>query len=124
MLVINSLITILMMKTIMTKERGDIALLKSIGFTDRSLRAWQISRTLLVLAAAVITGTLLSNVLAPYTIGPIFAMMGATSIELKTNTMEACVLFPLLLFAVTGVSASICAGGVKKVDLKEVNNIE
>lgn len=123
-LVINSLITILMMKTIMTKERGDIALLKSIGFTDHSLRAWQISRTLLVLAAAVITGTLLSNVLAPYTIGPIFAMMGATSIELNTNTMEACVLFPLLLFAVTGVSASICAGGVKKVDLKEVNNIE
>lgn len=123
-LVINSLITILMMKTIMTKERGDIALLKSIGFCDRSLGAWQIARILLILTAAILTGTILSNVLAPYIIGPIFAMMGATSIELVTNIFEAFVLYPLLLFVMTGASAFLCARGVGKVDLKEVNTIE
>lgn len=123
-LIINSLITILMMKTIMTKERGDIALLKSIGFTDRSLYAWQIARVLLVLAAAVIVGTFLSKLLAPYTIAPIFAMMGATSIELVMGTFETYVFYPALLFVVTGISAMLCAGGVKRVDLKEVNNIE
>jgi len=123
-LVINSLITILMMKTIMTKERGDIALLKSIGFTDRSLRAWQTSRILLVLTAAVVMGTILSNIFGPYLIGPVFARMGGTSIELVTSTFEACVLYPLVLFLVTGMSALICAGGVKKVDLKEVNSME
>ena len=123
-LVINSLITILMMKTIMTKERGDIALLKSIGFTDLSLRAWQITRILLVLITAIIAGTILSNVSAPYLIGPIFAMMGGSSMELVTNALEAFVLYPLLLFVVTGLSASICAGGVRKVDLKEVNSME
>lgn len=123
-LVINSLITILMMKTIMTKERGDIALLKSIGFCDRSLMAWQIARILLVLTAAILTGTILSNVLAPYIIGPIFAMMGATSIELVTRTPASCILYPLLLSAATGASAFLCAGGVKTVDLKEVNTME
>lgn len=123
-LVINSLITILMMKTIMTKERGDIALLKSIGFAERSVRAWQIARILLILAAATAAGTILSNVLAPYVIGPIFAMMGATSIELITGTFEAVVLYPLLLFAVTGMSAFLCARGVGNVDLKEVNAME
>jgi len=123
-LVINSLITVLMMKTIMTKERGDIALLKSIGFTNRSLAAWQTLRILLVLIASIVMGTILSNVSAPYLIGPIFATMGGTSIELVTSTFEACVLYPLLLFVVTGVSALICAGGVKKVDLKEVNSME
>ncbi len=123
-LVINSLITILIMKTIMTKERGEIALLKSMGFTDGSLRAWQITRILLILTAAIIMGTILSKVLAPYTIGPIFAMMGATSMKLVMNSFEAYVLYPLLLFVVTGISSFICARGVRKVDLKEVNTIE
>lgn len=123
-LVINSLITVLIMKTIMAKERGDIALLKSIGFTNRSLEGWQTARVLLVLAASIVLGTVLSNLLAPYLIGPIFAMMGGTSIKLVTGTVEAYVYYPLLLFAVTGVTAMLCAGGVKKVDLKEVNDIE
>lgn len=123
-LVINSLITVLIMKTIMAKERGDIALLKSIGFTNRSLAGWQTARVLLVLASSIVLGTVLSNLLAPYLIGPIFAMMGGTSIKLVTGTVEAYVYYPLLLFAVTGVTAMLCAGGVKKVDLKEVNDIE
>lgn len=123
-LVINSLITVLLMKTIMAKERGDIALLKSIGFTDRSLTGWQTARVLLVLTASIVLGTVLSNLLAPYIIGPIFAMMGGTSIELVTGTVEAYVYYPLLLLAVTGLTAMLCAGGVKRVDLKEVNDIE
>lgn len=123
-LVINGLITVLLMKTIMTKERGDIALLKSLGFEDRSLKGWQTARVLLILVVSVIAGTLLSNLLAPYIIGPIFAIMGATSIKLVTGTVEGYVVYPLLLLAVTGLTAFLCAGGVKKVDLKEVNDIE
>lgn len=123
-LIINSLVTILIMKSIMAKERGDIALLKSIGFTDISLRAWQSARVLIILAAAVIIGTILSNLSAPYIIGPIFAMMGASSIELVTTTWQTCIVYPLLLFIVTGICAMVCAGGVAKVDLKEVNSME
>lgn len=123
-LVINSLITVLMMKTIMTEEHGTIALLKSIGFSGGALRAWQTARVLLVLIAAIFTGTLLASLLAPVVIGPIFAMMGGTSIELVTGTFKAYVLYPLLLLAATGLSAILCAGGVKHVDVKEVNTIE
>lgn len=123
-LVINSLITVLLMKTMMAKERGDIALLKSIGFADRSLKGWQTVRVLILLAASAAAGTLLSNLFAPYIIGPIFAMMGATSIQLVMGTVEVYVFYPLLLFTVTGITAMLCSGGVKKVDLKEVNDIE
>ncbi len=123
-LVINSLITILMMKTIMTEEHGTIALLKSIGFSSAALRAWQIARVLIVLVTAILAGTLLSNLLAPVFIGPIFAMMGGTSMELVTGTFEAYILYPLLLLAATGISAAFCAGGVRRVDVKEVNQME
>lgn len=123
-LVLNSLITVLVMRIIMVKDRGDIALLKSIGFTSRTLMAWQTARVLLVLAAAVVLGAVLSNLLAPVIISPIFAMMGGTSIELVTGTWKAYVFYPLLLFAATWIAAALCAAGVKSVDLKEVNNIE
>ena len=123
-LAINSLITILMMKTIMTKERGDIALLKSVGFANGSVKAWQTARILLVLVAAIVVGTILSNLTAPYIMQPIFGMMGANRIELVVNPLEAYLIYPLLLLAVTGVSAFLCAGAVKKVDLREVNSME
>lgn len=123
-LTINSLITVLTMKTMMAGERGDIALLRSIGFGKQSLRRWQIERILLVLAAAILTGIVLAKVLSPVTIGPIFAMMGASSIELAADPLETYVVYPLLLLVVTGFSAFLCAGEVGKVDSKEVNNVE
>lgn len=123
-LIINSLITILLMKTIMTKERGDIALLKSLGFRNRAVRKWQTKRILIILIVAIVMGTILSNLLAPFIIGPIFSMMGANKIELVMNPLEAYVVYPLLLLVVTGVSAMICAGDVRKVDLREINDIE
>ena len=123
-LLINSLITVLLMKTIMTKEQGDIALLKSIGFADRAVRGWQMARIMIILVMAILMGTVLSNLSAPFVMEPIFAMMGANKIDLIMNPLEAYVLYPLLLLTVTGISAYICAGAVKKVDLKEVNTME
>lgn len=120
-LLINSLITVLMMKVMMAKERGDIALLKSIGFRNHALRSWQISRILMLLAVAIALGTLLSKILGPVTVGLVFDMMGATKVKLCVNPVEAYLIYPLLLLAVTGFAAFLCAGGVKNVDVKEVN---
>lgn len=120
-LIINSLITALMMKTMMAKERGDIALLKSIGFRNGALRSWQMERILILLVSAILLGTLLSKLLGPVTVGQVFDMMGATQVKLYVNPVEAYLVYPLLLLAVTGVPAFLCAGGVKNVDVKEVN---
>jgi len=123
-LVINSMITVLMMKAMMTKERGDIALLKSLGFSEGSIRGWQIQRILLILVIAIGMGNILSKVLAPFTIEPIFKMMGASEVQLEVKPLEAYVLYPLLLLGVTGISALLCTGEVKKVEAREVNHIE
>ena len=123
-LVINVLITVLMVKTFITKERGEIAMLKSIGFADRTIRGWQSMRIVCVLAAAILAGTLLSRILGPVTVGAVFSVMGATSIKLVANPLEAYVLYPVLMLAVTGSAAYLCAAEVKKVDTKEINTIE
>lgn len=123
-LVINGLITALMMKAMIAKERGDIALLKSIGFSNQKICVWQIERVLLILLVSIVSGALLSKLLAPCTIGPIFAMMGANKIQLEVKPLETYVIYPLILLVVTGFVACLCALEVRKVDAREVNNIE
>lgn len=123
-LTINGLITALTMKTIMTKEKGDIALLKSMGFRNHIVRKWQWVRICLVLAVSIGSGIVISRLISPYVVGPVFVMMGATQIKLTTNPLEAYIIYPLLLMAVTGAIAMLCTKAVKKVDLKEVNNVE
>lgn len=121
---INVLITMLTMKTLIARERGEIAMLKSIGFSDRSIKVWQSIRILLVLCFSILSGTLLSSPIAKVTIAPIFVMMGGTSIELITKPIEAYMVYPLLLLMVTGAAAYLCASEIKKVDLKEINTLE
>ena len=65
-----------------------------------------------------------SKLIAPITIGQIFAMMGANKVQLEVKPLEAYVLYPLLLLTVNGVVAFLCSGEVKKVNAREVNNVE
>lgn len=123
-LLVNSLITALMMKTFIAKEWGEIAMLKSIGFANRTIRGWQTVRILLILATAIAIGTAASKLLIPVAIAPIFAMMGGTHMKLVTEPLQAYMLYPALLLFVTGVVAYLGAGEVCRVDCKEINNME
>lgn len=123
-LIINMLITVLMVKTLIARERGEIAMLKSIGFADKTIRGWQSMRILIVLFAAILAGSLLSGILDSFIIGSVFAIMGATSIHLVKNPLETYLLYPALMLAVTGITAYLCAAKIKSVDVKEINTLE
>jgi len=123
-LFINIMITALTMKTLIAREQGEVVILKSIGFSNRALKGWQSMRILLVLFIAIFVSVLLSELLSPVMVGPVFSMMGGTNIKLVTRPFEAYVLYPLIMLAVTGTAAYLCAGWVKKVEFKEINTIE
>lgn len=121
---INALITILMIKIFITKEKGEIAMLKSIGFRNRAIRFWQCTRISIVLVVAIILGIISSKFLGPITAGKVFSIMGVNNIVFKIEALEVYLVYPLILFIVTMVIAYLCTGAVKKVDLKEINNME
>ena len=121
---INILITALMMKTLMTREHGEIALLKSLGFSRSSLRLWQTARITIVLFFAIILGILLSLVLGPVTVGQIFSFMGANHIQLVIRPLEVYFKYPLIVLGATTAAAFLCSAGVNRVDFKEINNLE
>ena len=121
---INILITALMMKTLMTREHGEIALLKSLGFSRSTLRIWQTVRISIILFFAIILGIILSILLGPVTVGQVFTYMGANHIKLVVIPIEVYIKYPLLVLAATTTAAFICSRGVDQVDFKEINNLE
>lgn len=123
-LCINTLISILMMKIFITKEKGEIAMLKSVGFRNSSIRAWQSARISIVLVVAIVLGAILSKFLGPVTVGQVFAMIGVHNIVFKVEALEVYLVYPIILLIVTTIVAYLSAGAVKKVDLKEINNME
>lgn len=123
-LCINILVTVLMVKSFITKEKGEIGMLKAIGFRDSSLVAWQTIRIGIVLVIAIVLGTLFSSPVSKFTSGQVFKIMGAQSIEFTIKPMEVYIIYPLLVFGVTAIAAMLTALQIRKISASETSNIE
>lgn len=121
---INGLITILMMKTFLTKETGEIALLKSLGFRDRTIETWQVGRITIILVFSVIMGIIISGVAGTQIGYLIFNSMGAYGVKLTVKPLEVYVIYPLLILGVNVIMSIIAYRSMKKVDLVQVTNME
>ena len=123
-LFINGLITILLIRTFVTRERGEISLMKNIGFNNRFLKLWQIIRIIIVLFVSVTLGTLLSNPLNPVISRYTFGIMGAPQMPLNVVAFEVYFLYPMLLLFGTAAAAIFGSVAVNKIDFREINNVE
>ncbi len=121
---INILVSVLMVKSFIAKETGEIGMLKAIGFRNSSIRLWQTTRIGIVLIISIIIGILLEKPLGQISTGAVFRMMGASSIEFKTNILEEYVAYPLIVLIVTLLSSYIASGKVKRISASETSNIE
>lgn len=123
-MIINMLVTILVSKTFLTKEKGEIGMLKAIGFDNRFLIRWQVLRIGIILVLAVIVGALLSEPLAQISVGKVFEMMGATHIDFVVKPLEVYVIYPLLLLVATLTGTFISMQQIRGISAQETNNIE
>jgi len=123
-LFINWLITILLIRTFVTRERGEISLMKNIGFNNHSLKLWQILRIVIVLFVSVTLGALLSNLFNPVIARYTFGIMGAPKMPMYVDAFEVYFLYPLILFLGTAIAAIFGSLAVNKIDFKEINNVE
>lgn len=121
---INILVAVLMVKSFITREKGEIALLKAIGFKNNPLTLWQTLRIGIVLIVSVLVGALVSSPLSSLIITPIFRMMGAYSIEFEIRAFEVYLVFPLTVLAATAFAAFISAQGLRKISSADISNNE
>ncbi|MDE7179310.1 MAG: ABC transporter permease [Lachnospiraceae bacterium] len=121
---INALVAVLMVKSFITKEKSEIALLKAIGFKNNSLTLWQTMRIGIVLIVSVLAGAMSSLPLSHLIITPIFRMMGAYSIEYEIRGVEVYLLYPMFVLAVTAAAAFLSAQGLRRIASSDISNNE
>ncbi len=121
---INVFVVVLMQKMFLIRERGEIGMLKSIGFSNGALIGWQIKRIMLVLFLGIVLGTLTGAPFSEITSGRVFQMMGAEKIEFVINPLEIYAVYPAALFCITVLACAITMRRVKTVSVQEMNHIE
>lgn len=117
------LITLLMEKLFITREKAEIAMMKSIGFRYSSIRMWQIIRMSFVVLVSMMISIPLSLFSNQFLLKPIFAIMGA-QVEIQVNALQAYVFYPGILLIGIIIATIVATHSIKHVDIKEMNNLE
>lgn len=123
-MMINILVVVLMEKSFIIKEKGEIAQLKALGFRSNTIIIWQTLRIAIVIIIAAVAAALLSNPIGQLTTGAIFRMMGAQSITFEISILESYIIYPLIVTLVTVLSAFVVAQQIRKISSSEINTIE
>mgnify|MGYP002518244977 CR=1 FL=1 len=124
-LIIVVLIAVLMERSFIAKERSEIALLKAIGFRNRSIVMWHSLRFVIVSVISTIISLATLIPLTQFAVGPVFSMMGANyGMEYAIDPIQVFVVYPLIVMATTLVSAMLTALHTRTIKSSEVSGVE
>lgn len=124
-IILAALITVLMERSFIAKEKAEIALMKAIGMRNSKIYAHHTVRFLIVVTAAVIVAELLGMPLTKLCIDPIFRMMGLEmGIEYLQDPVEIYIIFPIIILASTIAGAFFTSLYTRKIKSSDTANIE
>lgn len=121
---VNILVTVLMTKNFLIREKSEIAILKAMGFGNSSLILWQSLRIGIVQALSILLATLLSTPLCHLCIEPIFQQMGASSITFEIRPLEVFVLYPLIMLGITVLTAVLTALQLRHIHASDTASMD
>ncbi len=123
-MIINTLIVMLMQKMFILREKGEMAMLKSVGFSNGKIIAWQTKRIALVIFVGVLIGAITGTAFSELTVGQVFKFMGASKITFEINVLEIYVIYPLAIFMVSVFACVLTMLGVRKIGVNDMNEME
>ncbi|MDR3053670.1 MAG: ABC transporter permease [Coriobacteriales bacterium] len=121
---VNALVVVLLAKTLLARDKGEIALLKGLGMRTGALMCWQIARMLLVAVCALLVGLVLMIPLNPVMVRFTFGMMGAPNIPAVIIWPEMCVLYPAILIAGTLLAVTLSVLSIRRISKDDFEAIE
>jgi putative ABC transport system permease protein len=124
-ILLTALVTVLMERSFIAKERGEIALLKAIGTRNGKIYAYHVLRFAVVGIIAVIIGEILALPLTHLCIDPIFKMMGMElAVDYVIDPVEMYLVFPAIVLETTVVSAFFTCLYTRTIKSSDTANIE
>ena len=118
------LVTLLMERSFISDETGQIALLKALGFTNGSVLIWHIIRFIFVAATAELSAVVLTVPVTRLWCNPIWAMMGATDVKYYFDPIRILVVYPGIIMGITLVTILCSACRTGKISGTDLVNIE
>ena len=124
-IVLSVLITVLMERSFVAKEQGEIALMKAIGTRNGKIYSYHAMRFAIVGIITVIIGEIFAMPLTHLCIDPIFKMMGLElAVDYVINPVEMYVAFPLVILVTTIISAFLTSLYTRKIKSSDISGIE
>lgn len=117
------LITILMEKLFIAREKGELAMLKSIGFSHKTIRNFHIIRMIWIVICSMALSVPLSLLSNTFMLKPIFAIMGA-NVSIQVQPLQVYLLYPGILLIGIIIATAYATKGIKKVHIREMNTME
>lgn len=124
-IIIIVMVAVLMERSMVIKETGEIATIKAIGFTDWKVVKWHGKRFLFTgIVSAVISG-LLALPLTKLCATPVFAFMGSGKhIKYSLDIPRICIIYPVMIMFFMVVSVWITAIQTRKITAQQASCIE
>lgn len=124
-LIITALVTVLMERSFITKEKSEIALMKAMGFGSNKIIAQHTLRFCFVVVLSTAIAAALCLPLTKLCIDPIFSMMGiAYGMEYQIKPIEVFVICPLAILGITVISAFLTSLYTGTITASQTSNIE
>lgn len=118
------LVTVLVERSFISDERGQIAILKAIGFQTADIVKWHSARFGIAALIAAIFAAVLSVPATQLCITPVFGIMGAVSVDYKIDPLQIFLVYPAVIFAVTVITALVTSLYTGTIKTSEATNIE
>lgn len=124
-IVLAALITVLMERSFIAKETGEIALMKAIGTRNGKIYAYHALRFAFVGLITIVISEILAMPLTHLCIDPIFKMMGMElAPDYVIDPLELFLIFPAIILATTTASAFLTSLYTRKINASDTANIE
>lgn len=123
-IIVVILVTVLVERSFISDERGQIAILKAIGFKTKDIVKWHSSRFGIAALIAAIFAAVLSVPVTELCITPVFGIMGAIDVDYNFDPLKIFLFYPAVIFTVTVITAWITSLYTKTIKTSEAINIE
>ena len=123
--VIIILMTVLIERSFISKERSQIALMKALGFKSRSVINIHILRFMLICGLSLAAAAALSIPMTKLIMDPIFSIMGATNgISYANDTLGTFLVLPAVIFGAVILASFVTSLYTKTISASDTAAIE
>jgi putative ABC transport system permease protein len=124
-LLIIILMTVLLERSFISKERTEIALMKAVGFRNRSVIGVHVLRFLLIAVISVGTAAVISTPATRLLMAPLYQALGSVkTFIISIDSLGSYVILPAAVLAVVVLSASLTAVYTGSIKASDTANIE